>query len=257
MGTDVQNFDSFVTPEQSDESLDSLSSYFINRTSSLDAPPNEPNVVALNFTSKRNEKEFDEKMPEVCMGDTNSWLMNRANNNEWIHPESSQDNKCEVYSNGCNFDENDNETVIESQPVLKFDGRPKEDNLTSYKTANLSIHRNTGRGETILDVNRHIQPILTPPTSPGKKDHPLRVSISVSNLSISTNTGLIKSQSHQTGSLFIRTASSSNTNYLSSDQNRKGNSGIVKDKMIILTKYQVKIFKKFITMFHTYSIAYR
>ena len=243
MGTDVHNFDSFVTPEQSDESLDSLSSYFINRTSSLDAPPND-HVVALNFTSKRNEnndKEFDEKMPEVCMGDTNSWLMNRANNNKWSDQESIQDHKFEVYSNGSNYDENSNETVIESQPVLKFDRRPKEDSLTNYKPANLSIHRNTGQGETILDVNRHIQPILTPPTSPGKKDHPLRVSISVSNLSISTNTGLIKSQSHQTqtGSLFIRAVSSSNTNGLISDQNRKSNSGIVIDKTIILTKYQV------------------
>ena len=176
-------------------------------------------------------------MPEVCVGDTNSWLMNMANNNKWIHQESSQDNKCEVYSNGSNYDENDNETVIESQPVLKFDRRPNEDNLTNYKTANLSIHGKTGRGESILDVNRHIQPILTPPTSPGKKDHPLRVSISVSNLSISTNTGLIKSQSHQTGSLFIRTVSSSNTNCLISDQNRKSNSGIVIDKTIILIKY--------------------
>ena len=131
MGTDVHSFDSFVTPEQSDESLDSLSSYFINRTSSLDAPPND-DVVTLNFTSKRNEnndKEFDEKMPEVCMGDTNSWLMNRANNNKWIHPESIQDNKFKVYSNGFNHDENDNETVIESQPVLKFDRRPKEGSL--------------------------------------------------------------------------------------------------------------------------------
>ena len=233
MGTDVHNFDSFVTPEQSDESLDSLSSYFINRTSSLDAPPNEPKVVALNFTSKRNENndtEFDETMPEVSITDTNSWSMNRANNNEWIHQESSQDHKFEVYTNGSNYDENDNEAVIESHPVSKFDGRPNADNLTSYKTANLSIHRNTGQRETILDINRHIQPILTPPTSPGKKDHPLRVSISVSNLSISTNTSLIKSQSHQTGSLFLRTLSSSNTNCLISDQNRKSNSGIVIDK---------------------------
>ena len=209
-----------------------MSSYFINRTSSLDAPPND-HIVALNFTSKNNDNddtEFDETMPEVCMGDTHSGLVNRANNNKWIHQESIQDNELEAYSNGSNHDENDNETLIESHPVFKFDQRPKEDSLINYKAANLSIHRNTGQGEAILDNNRHIQPILTPPTSPGKKDHPLRVSISVSNLSISTNTGLIKSQSHQTGSLFLRTLSSSNTNCLISDQNRKSNSGIVIDK---------------------------
>ena len=162
MGAHIQNFDLFLTPEQSDESLDSLSSYFINRTSSLDAPRNEPNAVALNFTSKNNDnddKELDETLPEVCMGNANDCLMNRANNNKWIHQESIQDNKFKVYSNGSNYDENDHETVIESQLFLKFDRRPNEDNLTNYKTANLSIHRNTGRGETVLDVNRHIQPI--------------------------------------------------------------------------------------------------
>ena len=196
--------------------------------------------MAFNVTSKNNEnddKELDEPLPEVCMGDTNSWLMNRANDNIWIHQESIQDYQCEVYSNGSNYDENGNDMVIESLPVFKFDRRPKEDSLTNCKAANLSIQRNTGQGETILDINRHIQPILTPPTSPGKKDHPLRVSISVSNLSISTNTALIKSQSHQTGSLFIRTVSSSNKNCLISDQGRKNNPGIVIDNRIILIKY--------------------
>ena len=241
MGTDVHDFDLFLTPEQSDESLDSLSSYFINRTSSLDAPPNEPNVVALNVTSQNNEnddKELDETLAEV--DDTKTWLMNRANKNKWIHPESSQNDKFEVYSNGSNYDENCNDLVIESKPVFKFDRRPKEGSLTNCKAANLSIHRDTGQGETILDINRHIQPILTPPTSPGKKDHPLRVSISVSNLSISTNTGLIKSQSHQTGSLFIRTVSSSNTNCLIPDQNRKSNSGIAIDKKYFATFFSAK-----------------
>ena len=193
-------------------------------------PPNEPNAVTLNFASKNNDnddKEFAETLPEVCIGDTNSWVMNRTSNNKWIDQESRQDNEFEVYSNGSNYDENGNDMVIKIKPVFKSDQRPKENSLTNYKDANLSIHRNRGQGATILDNNRHIQPILTPPTSPGKKDHPLRVSISVSNLSISTNTSLIKSQSHQTGSLFIRTVSSSNTNCFISDQNRKSNPGIV------------------------------
>ena len=78
-----------------------MSSYFINRTSSLDAPPND-HIVALNFTSKNNDNddtEFDETMPEVCMGDTHSGLVNRANNNKWIwiHQESITDNKFEAY----------------------------------------------------------------------------------------------------------------------------------------------------------------
>ena len=136
MGTGVQNFDLFLTPEQSDESLDSLSSYFINRTSSLDVPPNEPNVVALNFASKNNDnddKEFAETLPEVCIGDTNSWVMNRTSNNKWIDQESRQDNEFEVYSNGSNYDENGNDMVIKIKPVFKSDQRPKENSLTNYK----------------------------------------------------------------------------------------------------------------------------
>ena len=165
--------------EQSDESVDSLSSFFTTSTNSLDIfPYNDGKDMDTDLVIKTGKTHFKDDS-EIPATDHNDKSVIESDTQEQIHHFSRKEDALTYESN---LQPSKNNGINSNKIIDKHYDYAFESN-SPVRTIEDTDKNHQIESDSKDVTSQSVQP-LTPPSSPGKSVEPLRVSISVSTIPI-------------------------------------------------------------------------